>query len=127
MLEKILSIVSIGGFLSSLNLTRKFVAHVTIIIALAVAGAVIGAALAVFSFYEAFSLLLYYGAGPALAAVVVILMGVLILLIILACIARKLRALEAIPLTYAQAGAAGSSALAAIKGFCRGLVDKNPF
>ncbi|MGB9154112.1 MAG: hypothetical protein WCD70_13615 [Alphaproteobacteria bacterium] len=126
MLEKILGLASIGGLLSSFNLSRKFVISLATVIALTIVAAIIASALILFGLYEFYELLMRHGMDDDNAALLAAFTALLALIFILTRIACKVKHLQAIPFTCPRASSAASSVISVLQGFYRGLTEKRP-
>ena len=126
MLEKLLKIASIGGIVSSLAVTRRFVVCFATIVALAVVAAVVAAALIVFGIYEGDESFVRHGVDPDMAALYAFLIGLAILAIVVGCIVCKIRRLPMMPVALTSSGPnmIANSAMAVAQGFWRGLTAK---
>ena len=126
MLEKILGLASIGGILSGLTLTKRFIVSAVMIVALAVMGAIIAAALIVFGLYSSYECFIRHGTDPDMAALYSLGIGLVALLIVVGCAACKVKKLQAIPVCSSTASIAGSSVMAMLHGFYRGVTQPPP-
>jgi len=123
MLGKLLGLLSLGEALSKITIPSRLISILAVIFGLTIMGAIIAGALALFGLYECHAILVRHGLDADIAALFTGFIGLLILLLIAAGIVRKIKEIKVVPFSLSQANTAGATAVAALRGFFRGLTD----
>ncbi|MDR3449546.1 MAG: hypothetical protein P4M15_07355 [Alphaproteobacteria bacterium] len=127
LLDKILSIASLGQAVAGVTVTRKFISDLVVVLALAIIGAILAGGLVIGCLLILHMVFLSHGLEPALAAGLTIGVALLLLGGVVAGIMYRIRMMRGLPSPLVQGEALISSTVhSVIRGFYKGLTAPLP-